>query len=84
MMFPIQDEVFHRKVKKPIAKYYSMSSMTEYESLVDMVILEMIEKFQRADVGGTSVACQPNAVYSMDKWLQYCKLLSALTKTENE
>jgi hypothetical protein len=64
MLFTIKDEKFHQKVRKPIAKEYTLSALLKYETLIDSEILTLIERL--------SSECQVKKACKMDRWVQYC------------
>jgi hypothetical protein len=78
MLFTIKDEQFHQKVRKPIAKEYTMSALLKYEPLVDNVVSAFIKRLH--------YEAQMKHTCEMDKWVQYCEIvgsefLCALTNT---
>lgn len=69
MLFTIKDEKLHQRVRKPIAKEYTMSALLKYEPLIDNVILALVERLHTMS--------REKKTCHMDRWVQYCELVSS-------
>ncbi|KAM6525833.1 hypothetical protein FALCPG4_011368 [Fusarium falciforme] len=63
-LFTTINERFHAAIKRPISNAYSMSTLTDYEPLVDRAILSLFEELNRRYLV-PSVSCP------LFDWLQY-------------
>lgn len=66
-LLSMRDEKEYARQKKKIAHTYSLSSLTEYEPLVDGIILKLMDQFRvRFDK-------QNNKSCDLGVWIRYCK-----------
>ncbi|KAJ3469877.1 hypothetical protein MRS44_003942 [Fusarium solani] len=63
-LFTTLNEGFHARIKRPVANSYSMTTLTEYEPLVDRTILVLFDELDRR------YATSANAC-PLFEWLQY-------------
>ncbi|KPM41821.1 hypothetical protein AK830_g4711 [Neonectria ditissima] len=63
-LFTTLDETFHAKIKRPVANAYSMTTLTDYEPLVDRTILTFFHQLETRYVD-SGQNCP------MFEWLQY-------------
>ena len=63
-VFNTTDEQLHKKIKSPIAPFFSMTSTTSFEILVDDVLECLVEQLDRR----FSTNCQ---VFDLGQWLQF-------------
>jgi hypothetical protein len=63
-IFATTDESLHRKMKRPIAGLYSMTSVLAYEGLVDKTISVMVKQLNER-FANTKQPC------ILSDWLQY-------------
>lgn len=68
--FSTQNEQFHGHVVRPIKKYYSMTGLLGFESLIDQTINQFCRRLEQEFVDG------PHAGkgFDMKDWITYCKL----------
>jgi hypothetical protein len=72
-LFSEQDPDKHAKLKGPIGKYYTMSSVTALETHIDKVINQLcrIIETKYVDSPGGPTTCD------LSQWLLYCKFATA-------
>ncbi|PQE32237.1 cytochrome P450 protein [Rutstroemia sp. NJR-2017a WRK4] len=63
-LLSMHDEKEYARQKKMIAHVYSLTSLTEYEPLVDGIILKLVDQFKRFDK-------QDNKSCDLSVWLRY-------------
>ncbi|KAK5295620.1 hypothetical protein LTR99_009209 [Exophiala xenobiotica] len=66
-LFTSTDEKFHAKLRRAVNNAYAMSTLVQFEPLVDSTILEFLSQLEKrfADKSG------PDGVCDFSKWLQY-------------
>jgi cytochrome P450 len=66
-LFTSTDEKFHAKLRRAVSNAYAMSTLVQFEPLVDSTILEFLSQLEKlfADKSG------PDGVCDFSKWLQY-------------
>lgn len=72
-LLSVQDEKIHAVMRRPIASAYTMSTLVEYEPLVDTVIEDFLRELESRYAAGDTTECDIAA------WLQYCKLTHRLS-----
>ncbi|KAH6982611.1 cytochrome P450 [Ilyonectria destructans] len=77
-LFTTLDEAFHARIKRPVASAYSMTTLTDYEPLVDRTILAL---FQQLD----DRYARPGRDCPIFEWLQYYAfdVIGEVTCSEN-
>jgi hypothetical protein len=63
-VFNTTDEKLHKQIKSPIAPFFSMTSTTSFEVLVEDVLKCLVKQFDQRFVGN----CQ---VFDLGQWLQF-------------
>lgn len=70
-LLSIRDEKEYAYQKRLIANVYSLSSLTEYEPLVDGIIIKLMDQFK------TKFDKQKGQSCDLGVWLRYCKARGA-------
>jgi hypothetical protein len=63
-LFTSTDEVFHAKLRRAVNNAYAMSSLVQFEPLVDSAIQEFLAQLRTRFAGG-------DKVLDFGEWLQY-------------
>ncbi|OAP62534.1 hypothetical protein AYL99_01761 [Fonsecaea erecta] len=66
-MFSTTDEKFHAKLRKAVSNAYAMSTLVQFEPLVDSTTLAFLGQLEERFAGKTGVA----GICDFSKWLQY-------------
>ncbi|EXJ65883.1 uncharacterized protein A1O5_10859 [Cladophialophora psammophila CBS 110553] len=66
-MFSTTDEKFHAKLRRAVSNAYAMSTLVQFEPLVDSTILAFLEQLEKrfADKPG------PDGICDFSRWLQF-------------
>jgi hypothetical protein len=74
----MRDEKEYARQKKMIAHAYSLSSLTEYEPLVDGIIMKLMDQFKIRFDKHNNKSCD------LSVWLRYCKAFGrhGISKTD--
>ena len=67
-IFSVQNEAAHAAMRRPIASAYSMTTLVEYESLVDDCINKFLERLESEYAGDADVSMECD----IHRWVQYC------------
>lgn len=83
-LFSETDQIKHARMKRPIVKYYSMSSMLAMEPLMDKVLEDFCAQLNARFVDGTR-----GRICDLGEWITFCESLprpiwcSAMLYTNN-
>ena len=68
-LLTVTDKKAHAHLRKPIANIFTMSTVAQFEPLVDSIIHEFVKTL------GQKFAAEPTLqkACAIDKWLQYCR-----------
>lgn len=68
-LFSTTDQVEHARMKKPIVKYYSMSSVLAMEPAMNEVISDFCDHLERRFMLGDN----EGKVFDLGQWIAFCK-----------
>ncbi|OAL37522.1 hypothetical protein AYO20_03029 [Fonsecaea nubica] len=66
-MFSTTDEKFHAKLRRAVSNAYAMSTLVQFESLVDSTTLAFLEQLEERFADKTG----PQGICDFSKWLQF-------------
>ncbi|KAI9871246.1 MAG: hypothetical protein M1823_008505, partial [Watsoniomyces obsoletus] len=66
-LFTSTDEAFHAKLRRSVNNAYAMSSLVQFEPLVDSTIKEFLRQLRVRNTSQSGV----DAIFDFGEWLQY-------------
>ncbi|KAH7091419.1 pisatin demethylase [Paraphoma chrysanthemicola] len=66
-LFTSTDEAFHAKLRRSVNNAYAMSSLVQFEPLVDSTITEFLRQLRIRNISQSGV----DAIFDFGEWLQY-------------
>jgi cytochrome P450 len=66
-LFTSTDEAFHAKLRRAVNNAYAMSSLVQFEPLVDSTIKEFLTQLRSRNTAQNGI----NAIFDFGEWLQY-------------
>ena len=66
-LFSTTDQAEHARMKRPVVKYYSQSSVMGLEPLMDTVISDFCDHLENRFMGEAPVDCD------LGSWIAYCE-----------